>query len=66
MTHHLSDGVYIVWPEYKWVPAAKIAVWYDDAVANGDVKADPSDITTWDKVMQLSSAGLITLQKRGH
>ena len=52
----------ILYPEKRRIRAHQIRVWYEDAVANGEVE----DITlteTSDMAMELHRAGIITLKK---
>jgi len=50
----------IVWPEHRYVSAAMIKVWYEDAVANGE--ADETELNDPEEMArELSSIGHITL-----
>ncbi len=61
------DGLFIVWPEKRFVPRATIETWYADAVANGDVKGEltPNQgnphFTLRLMGAELDDAGIITL-----
>jgi hypothetical protein len=53
----------IIWPERRWVNAAKIETWFSDAVANGDLSEEfATDVVdVEDKARELDSLGYITL-----
>jgi hypothetical protein len=59
------DGVFVLWPEQKFVRPAQISSWYSDAVANEELDEDvgiPDD--QWKKqAFALHKAGSITLQR---
>lgn len=60
----MTDGINIIWPERRFVPAAKINVWYSDAIANGEV--DDGDLGIPDAEFQrqarvLAYIGFITI-----
>lgn len=50
---------YIVWPERRHVPETQIMLWYEDAIANGEV--DGTAINPTDMARELHREGLITL-----
>jgi hypothetical protein len=52
----------IIWPEHKWVSAAQIKVWYEDACAN--CEADETELNDVEEMArELDSIGHITLGK---
>jgi hypothetical protein len=56
----------ILWPEHRYVPAATIAVWFSDAVANGELSeayaSDPEFVDNPEAMArELHSLGTITL-----
>jgi hypothetical protein len=62
VTISFSKTYKIIWPEYQLVPAAKIKMWYEDSVANGD--AINPHLTNVDAMaLDLHHAGHITLGK---
>jgi len=58
------SGLYIIWPEKRFVDADTINSWYSDAVSNNEIAEEFLDIPK-DNILQqglaLSDAGLITL-----
>jgi hypothetical protein len=55
----------ILWPERRIVSAEQIAVWYDDARANGDLWKDAADTQDpHEQALALHDAGLITLARQ--
>lgn len=53
---------YILWPEKRWVPEAKMWSWYRDAVDNGQIAEEylhAHDLQTVRRA--LSDAGIVTL-----
>jgi hypothetical protein len=57
-----TDGVFIIWPEQRFVPWRIIDVWYNDAVCNGDIDLLEIVDEPRERAHQLSDAGLITLR----
>lgn len=54
--------IWIIWPDRRMVPERTIKVWYNDAVANGEIaeeyhNAHDLQVMLW----ALSDAGIITL-----
>jgi hypothetical protein len=55
---------YIVYPERRYISAARIHAWYKDAVANGEIAEEHCNAKTHQEMADaLSDAGIITLGK---
>lgn len=53
-------NIRIIWPEVKWVSAAQIKQWHDDAISNGeDIELGLEN--TIDQAKALENIGFITM-----
>lgn len=52
---------FILWPEVKSVSDKQIEVWFDDAVANGEIEFPEDGYNVEEKAKALHSNGVITL-----
>ena len=58
------DGVFIIWPERKWLSGAALRILFSDAVANGKIEDEYLDAKTDEEMTRaLNSAGEITTGK---
>jgi len=56
-----NDGVFIVYPDRRFVPANTIFKWYCDAVANGEAAAGCTTLAQ--QAEALHQTGIITLRR---
>lgn len=58
-----EQTIRIIWPEVKSVPVSKIAGWYADEVANGNIGEDRLGLTDpYEQALALDDSGFITLR----